>query len=339
MPFSGALDYIGSVVGDVGTGIENAASAVGTAVGDAASAVGTGLSDAASAVGNAIGLTGDTAAATGATDVAATPAASAVTTAEPIISSASPGAGVSAAASAAPAGVDAVDPLAEGGATKSAVDSSGGWSTSSSTPSSSDWTTVSGGSNGPGGSSTPTPSLKAIGSDIGGGNYGQALSDVGSKLSANSNWLMPAASLGATALLGNTAAKGTTQVSQAAAQLSTAGQQLQTYLTTGTLPAGVQASINSASESAKAAVRSQYAKMGMSGSSAEMADLQHVDTVATTQGTDIALKLMQQGVADTQISAQLYGELMNNAMASDKNLVSALSALASSSARASTTGG
>lgn len=160
-----------------------------------------------------------------------------------------------------------------------------------------------------------------------------SLSTIGTALGNNANWLVPGAALGASALLGNAQPKGSAQVSQQAAQLSAAGQQLQSYITNGTLPPGVQSSINSASETAKAAVRSQYAKSGMSGSSAEAADLAYVETQAISQGTQIALQLLQQGVTDTQLSAQLYSSLMQSAISSDKNLVTALGSMAGSAAR------
>jgi len=330
MPFSwagDAVDYVGSALSDAGTAVGNAASSVGSGIADAASAVGSGISDAASAVGSALGIGGDAGSVgTLAQDTTAATAGTGFTGA--VVPTAAPGVGAGASAIAAPASADVIDStdpaLAVGGAAKGAD--------MAATPDTAGWSSP---PNGTG--SAATPSLSQISGDVSAGNYGQAVSDVGSKLGANSSWLVPAGSLGASMLLGNSQPKGSTQVSQEAAQLSTAGQQLQSYITNGTLPPGVQSAITSASATSKAAVKANYAKMGMSGSTAEAADLAAVDQAATTQGTNIALQLLQQGVSDTQISSQLYGELMKNAISSDNSLVSALSSLASASARPTVT--
>ena len=117
-------------------------------------------------------------------------------------------------------------------------------------------------------------------------------------------------------------------LSDEAKQLAALGTQQQSYLSSGTLPAGAQAGINTATKSAIAAIKSKYASMGMSGSSAEQQEIQQAQQNAQAQGTQIAMQLMQQGVSDTQMSAQIYDNIIKNTMTSDKDFASAFTNLA-----------
>ena len=115
-------------------------------------------------------------------------------------------------------------------------------------------------------------------------------------------------------------------------QLNAQGTQLEQYLGSGTLPPGVQQGLNSASAAAKAAIRSKYAALGPGeeNSSAALADIANVDVIAETQGANIAMNLLQQGVSETQLSSQLYTELLNATLANDQQLSSAIGNLAGS---------
>ena len=150
------------------------------------------------------------------------------------------GAGGGAGASAAPAGA------APGGATLTGSDTGATWSDSL-TPA----TTGTPGGAGP----IDTGALTSPLSQSTGG-----IADLFKK----SN-LGPAAALGGIGLdllRGNTPVPGQSALSAEAAQLASQGQKLQSYLDTGTLPAGVSQSINQATQGAKAAIRSRYAAMG-----------------------------------------------------------------------------
>lgn len=96
-----------------------------------------------------------------------------------------------------------------------------------------------------------------------------------------------------------------------AGNLTAQGTQLASYLQSGQLPPGVQQGITQASDQAKAAIRSKYAAMGDTGSSAEAQDLANVDVVAQTQGAGIAMQLLQTGINESQLGAALYTELLN----------------------------
>ena len=170
---------------------------------------------------------------------------------------------------------------------------------------------------------------------------GKFLADPGLKtggdaLSSNANWLAPAALIGYQGLKANAGLSGVPgygALSSTAAQLGAQGQQLQNYLTSGTLPPGVQQSLTQAGSAAKAAIRSQYASHGMSGSSAEQADLAAVDQTIVTKGVGIATTLLTQGVSESNLSAQLYSKILSANLQNDAALGTALSTLAGASAR------
>lgn len=160
----------------------------------------------------------------------------------------------------------------------------------------------------------------------------QSLGGARDFLKDNANWLVPGAALGAQAIQGQQALPGQNQLKEQAQQLGLQGEQLQQYLQNGTLPAGLQSGIQQATESAKATIRSQYAARGMSGSSAEQQDLAAVDAQAQQQGAQMALQLLQQGVSETGMSANLYDSMMKSSLSQDEQLGSALANFASSAA-------
>ncbi len=134
------------------------------------------------------------------------------------------------------------------------------------------------------------------------------------------------------AIRGSQPYKGQTQLQQSAAQLGQQGTQLQNYLQTGTLPPGAQAAINQATASAQAAIRSQYAAMGMSGSSAEAQDLAAAQQQGAAQANSMAMQLLNSGIQSTQMSDQLYQDIMNQSMQQDQDLSSAIGNFASMAA-------
>lgn len=144
-------------------------------------------------------------------------------------------------------------------------------------------------------------------------------------------------------------AAGVPSLESQATQFSTQGTQLANYLQTGTLPPGVQASIDQAANQAKAQILSQYANMGGGAetSSAAQQALANVDMTAQSQGANIALSLLQQGVSEESLatniyntllssgltstaeSAQLYGGLTTQALQEDQALGNAIASFAS----------
>ena len=184
---------------------------------------------------------------------------------------------------------------------------------------------------GAGGTSTLVKGATGAGGE--GFNIGSFLKDYGSLGLAG-------AGLAYNMLKGNQKPEFQSNVENAAAQLQAQGAQLQGYLTSGTLPPGMDAALQSAHNAAAAAIRSRYANMGMSGSSAEMNDLSNLAYTTVSQGANIASQLMQTGVNEQQFAAGLYQNLMSTSMAQDTAMSNSIAgftnAMAGGYARAQT---
>lgn len=119
-------------------------------------------------------------------------------------------------------------------------------------------------------------------------------------------------------LTGSSSMPGQEQLNSLAQQMSGSSAALTGYLNSGTLPPGVQSGLKSANESAKAAMRSMFASRGMSGSSSEVAALANIDQTTAAQGAEIAMKLLDRGIQQQQMSSALYQVILRNAMEEDK---------------------
>lgn len=102
---------------------------------------------------------------------------------------------------------------------------------------------------------------------------------------------------------------GLAQMQAAASQAGRTSQELQSYINTGNLPPGFQAAMDQAKQAAKAQVRSKYASLGMSGSTAESQDLANVDVKAVAAQADVAANLLKSGIDESNVSAQLLAEI------------------------------
>lgn len=135
--------------------------------------------------------------------------------------------------------------------------------------------------------------------------------------------------LGYDVLSGNKQPAGSAQLKQQADQLAQQGAIEQQYLTTGKLPAGVQASVDQQTAQAIAQIRSKYAQLGLSGSTAEQQDI----AAARQQAVQTAGQgLLTTGLQSTGTAANLYGQIASlNQQQSDNtgkaiaNLAAALS--------------
>lgn len=156
------------------------------------------------------------------------------------------------------------------------------------------------------------------------------LGGVGDYIAKNPSLLLAGAGLAYNMLKPTPTPEFQPQLESSAAQMTAQGQQLQNYLTSGTLPPGVQTSLNSAAAAAKATIRSQYASRGMSGSSAEAADLQNVDNTIVSQGVNIASQLYSTGVSEENMANQIYNNLMQTSLAQDQQLSNAIAGFTNS---------
>lgn len=100
-----------------------------------------------------------------------------------------------------------------------------------------------------------------------------------------------------------------------AAGLNDQGKQLMSYLTSGTLPPGLQSAVGQATASMKARIISNHARNGQSTNpsqnSALAQELNAVDMHAVTLIAEKGQQLLQSGLSATNMSTQLYGMLEN----------------------------
>lgn len=114
------------------------------------------------------------------------------------------------------------------------------------------------------------------------------------------------------------------QLKGIAAGQSAQGQQLQSYLASGTLPPGAQQWVDNQTAAQKASIKSKYANLGMSGSTAETQELNQVDANASAQMFQIATELLNTGVSETGASGTLYNYLMQAQNADQKDVSGAI---------------
>ena len=170
---------------------------------------------------------------------------------------------------------------------------------------------------------------KGAGATAIGNAGGEGFSGFGGKamdyLAKNPSLLLAGAGLAGNLLMGQQQPKFQPQVNTAAQNMQAQGQQLASYLSSGNLPPGVQAQLNSAHEAAIASVRSQHANRGTSGSSMEAQDLQRINEAVVSQGASIATQLLQAGISEQQMAAGIYNNLMNASLAQDQRMSQAIS--------------
>ena len=172
------------------------------------------------------------------------------------------------------------------------------------------------------------PGLSNAGTAVGAGTssnpIASTLSNLGSSALKNPAALVSGAGLLYNILAGDKKPPEAAALSQLAAQDQAQGTQLSSYLTSGTLPSGVQAGLQQAHDAAAATIRSQYAARGQTGSSAEAQDLQNLANTTLANGAQIATGLLNQGIQESEFASQIYGQLMNATIAQDNQLSSSI---------------
>lgn len=143
--------------------------------------------------------------------------------------------------------------------------------------------------------------------------------------------------LGASAIMGQQQPKGYNQLNQEAQSLAAQGGQLQNALN-GTLPAGAQAQLNQASNSAKSAMRSKFAQMGLTGSTMEAQSLANVDQQVAAEGFNMTMSLYNAGVQESGMADQLFRQIMQMNQAQSQGLSNAVSNFAGALAGGSNNG-
>ena len=130
-------------------------------------------------------------------------------------------------------------------------------------------------------------------------------------LGANAGPLVAGAGLLENLTANNSNLTGLPELKSIAGSLENTGANLASYVQNGTLPPGAQAGLDQAKNAAAAAIRSKYASMGMSGSTAEVQDLNNLTLQTEAQQFQIADSLLKTGLDATNISAQTYGQLLS----------------------------
>lgn len=117
-----------------------------------------------------------------------------------------------------------------------------------------------------------------------------------------------------------------------AGQLNAQGQQLMNYLTSGTLPPGLKASLDQATAAAKAKVISNYAAQGLNTNptqnSALAQQLAMIDQQAVISISQIGQQLFTSGLNETGLSSQLYSQLVNIDQTQTANIGKAIASFA-----------
>ncbi len=286
----------------------------GALYGGAAGGVGAGISDYAGGPTFTGGTGGtDTTSLADTASLASAPAAPAAAVANDLGISTAGASGTSAAGLAAPSGVG-------GGMTDlSQIDASGGFAPSpGGTPSAGaggSAGSADGGSVPFGSDQVPTQSMEGKPSAPSSGN---TITDAWNNPSAGNIMKALGANAGPIAATGgiiynaaqNQTIPGAAPLKSQADTMAAQGTQLQNYLTSGTLPPGAQTAIDQAMNAAKAKIRSDYAARGMTGSSAEVQDLNSLELQGKAQAFDMASKLLQTGINESGLASQIYESLV-----------------------------
>lgn len=111
-------------------------------------------------------------------------------------------------------------------------------------------------------------------------------------------------------------------------RLNTQGQELSSYMANGTLPPGAQAAVDRATQAAVANIKGSYGNLGLGGSTMEVQAVNDAKMAAQAQAFQIATNLLNSGVQESQISAQLFDQIMQSNVARDASLSEAITGFA-----------
>jgi hypothetical protein len=113
-----------------------------------------------------------------------------------------------------------------------------------------------------------------------------------------------------------------------ATNTGTQGAALSGYVQSGTLPPGAQANVDAATKAREAEIRSAAARTGTSGSTMEAQQIGEVKQHAAAQQFLIAKELLGEGAKYTNLSSNIYDELLKTQAGTDQEFQRALMAFA-----------
>jgi hypothetical protein len=333
---AGGLGAVGDLFGEAGT-----------AISDTAGNIGSGISDAARSVGSYFGLGSGSDLATGASTAAdlsptgaayGVPDAAGVALQDPA-TFAYTGETPTPIASPATANTPVSTPFGSLSSTGGVLDPGSGTPAGSFGTGGSDFT-ASTGITGDYGTTLPSSATPAAGSDT------TTLGQIGSYLKSNSgaltlggaglaaNLAAPLlAKLGLTGSIPNQAALTgvANQASTAAGNANAYAGALEAPLTTGVLPAGAQAQVTQALNDSITSIKSKYANLGLTGSTAEQAAISEAQSQAQQMTFTIAQQMAQTGIQagnqatqDLGLEGTIYNDLTQAQISQDTALQNAI---------------
>jgi len=151
-------------------------------------------------------------------------------------------------------------------------------------------------------------------------------------LKANPNLALAAGGLGLSALQGNKQSSQEAQLQRQAGQFLNTGTQLTQPLLTGQLPPGAAATVRDMVQKNQAAIRQNFANMGLSGSTEEQTALAQAAQQGEIVTFQIAQQMAQLGLGESQSGSQILSELGKESLASDQALQDAIVKFASMAA-------
>ena len=144
------------------------------------------------------------------------------------------------------------------------------------------------------------------------GNFGAAAKDI--PLGA----VIGGGGLAYEALKGTPAVPNLSNLNQIAGASEAQSQALINAELSGQLPAGAAAGVQQGLESAQAAIRSQFASLGLSGSAQEAEALATAAQTSAANSFNIAAQMGQQGISLAGLPAQVYQTIMQTVLQSDQ---------------------
>ena len=142
-----------------------------------------------------------------------------------------------------------------------------------------------------------------------------------------------AGGLGLNMLRGNPQDPNRQKLQQQADQLGAQGEQLKQYLTSGTLPPALKASLDQATAAARARIISNHAKSGMptdpSQNSALAQELNGVEMNAVAAMASAQMDMLKTGLNETGLSTQLYEMLVKMDKSNNDDLMKSIANFAS----------
>lgn len=147
-------------------------------------------------------------------------------------------------------------------------------------------------------------------------------------LGNNPGLLLGGGVLGLDLLKGNQPLPGQTQVQNQAASEASVGNTLSAYAQSGTLPAGLQDIVNQNTNAGIAKIRSDFAQLGLTGSTMEAEAINQVHQAAAAQTSQLANQLLSQGAQFTGLRNQEFNTLLQSQLSQEQALQNALGSFA-----------